>query len=102
MAKILFLIIAVVLIVGQVVVECKTRPPLNSDFVNGPWARIGKRARANKECGAESMYKLDILDKLSVSQLNMLISCIKQMLNEKNAYDDDEKNEGNLSSQFKT
>ena len=95
MAKFSFLIIVVALIVGHVVIECKSRHPLNSDFVNGPWARIGKRARENKECGVDQFYKLEILDKLSVSQLNLLIGCIRQKLNERNAYvTNDQKTEG--------
>lgn len=31
-------------LVGFLVNDSQQRPPINSDFVNGPWARIGKRA----------------------------------------------------------
>jgi hypothetical protein len=91
MAK--FLIIVIALIVGQIVIECKSKPPINSNFFNRQWTRIGKRAGAKKDCGEDQLYKLDIFDKLSVSELNELIDCIREKLIETNAYvmDDEDK-----------
>ncbi|RNA38865.1 hypothetical protein BpHYR1_044361 [Brachionus plicatilis] len=36
-------IVCLITLVGCLVSASKQRPPINSDFVNGPWARIGKR-----------------------------------------------------------
>lgn len=68
--KIIFVTITLTMLFICVMGNAKARPPLNSDFVNGPWARIGKRK-------IDSCYKLKMSNQIDNK---MYIECLKSKL----------------------
>lgn len=51
-----------------------TKPPINADFVNGLWARIGKRARDNERVGLNYEIKCNEPSKMDLK--TYLANCI--------------------------
>lgn len=71
MFKILILIACYLVTVS--VAKPPMRQPINSDFVNGPWARIGKRTMANDDYCAYALSN----NSIELLPLKIYIKCLE-------------------------
>ncbi|CAF0722609.1 unnamed protein product [Brachionus calyciflorus] len=88
----LFKLIVIALICGQFISANKVRPPLNSDFVNGPWARIGKRSQYNNnECNYFTNFNYS-----NEKMIRLYIQCLINNLDATESSESNEKNDSRI------
>ena len=55
--------VCLIILFGLFVSASNHRPPINSDFVSGPWSRIGKREKTSV---CDFLYKMDLFNYIDI------------------------------------